>query len=195
MTDLLEQSEPLSLWECLHDGSIVSFESDLMARSLTVIVDSAYHWEFHKFPTDTRFRIAGENVRIGEVFDFEPWLGASEPPRETPWEEAQAQRQRDYEKGRLISVDWKAFAADVATDEDYVVMDAELTASITLAVLELGVMSYPNSNYRTVRIHAERFRFNLGERELSLEAFQAFGAAYWNDRARRAEARKKETDV
>jgi hypothetical protein len=155
-----------------------------MARTLTIVVDSAYHWEFHKLSPDTRFRIIGKNVRVAEAFDFEPWLGAIDPSIEMPWEEAQAQRQNDYERGRLISTDWNGFVADVRTDEDYEVMNAELTNGQPLAILELGIMSYPNSNYRTVRIHAEHFIFRVGERELSLEDFQKFGSAYWNNFAK-----------
>jgi hypothetical protein len=194
MTEFLQRTKPLSLWECLHDGSVVSFESDFVARTLTIVIDSAYHWEFHKLPANTRFRISGENVRIAEVFDFEPWLGAIEPAHETPWEEAQAQRQSNYEKGRLVSTDWNAFVADITTDKDFEVMNAQLTNGQPVVVLELGIMSYPNSNYRTVRVHAEQFHFRVGERELSLEEFQEFGTAYWNNFAQKSKAQSVEAE-
>jgi hypothetical protein len=157
-----------------------------MARTLSIVVDCAYHWEFHNLPADTRFRIVGKNARIAEVFDFEPWPGATEPTREAPWEASQERQRKNYEKGRLISTDWNSFAADVETDEDYEIMSAELGAGNPLAVLELGIMSYPNSNYRTVKIHAECFHFYLAERELSIDDFQKFGAEYWNDFAQRS---------
>jgi hypothetical protein len=195
MTEPLQNTGPLSLWECLHDGSIVSFASDLMSRTLTVTVDSPYHWEFHNLPADTRFQIVGENVRIAEAFDFEPWLGAIEPPRETPWEETQAQRQENYEKGRLISTDWNVFVADVETDEDYEIMNAELSMDQPLAVLELGIMSYPNSNYRTIKIHAKRFEFHVGERQLSIEDFLQFGAAYWQNFGGKSRAASVDTEL
>src|SRR5580704_10380383 len=171
MTKLLENSEPVSLWECLHDGSMESLKSDPMARMLTIVVDSSFHWDFHKLPAETRFRIVGENVRIAEVFEFEPWPGATEPAHGTPWNESQEQRQRDYEKGRLISADWKSFIAHVETDEDYEIMNAALSVDKSPRVLNLGIMSYPNSNYRDVKIHAERFHFQIGEREVSLQEF------------------------
>jgi hypothetical protein len=191
MSEPLQNTEPLSLWECLHDGSIVSLASDFMTRTLTISVDSAYHWEFHNLPADTRFHIVGEDVRITEALSFEPWPGAIEPPRGTPWEEAEAQRQTKFEKGRLISTDWNAFVADVGTDEDYEIMNAELTNGQPLAVLELGVMSYPNSNYRTVRIHAERFRFFVGGQDMSVQEFQEFGEAYWEAWAQRSAEKKR----
>jgi hypothetical protein len=193
MPNEVRKPEGSSLWECLHDGSILSFEFDAMARTLTIVVDSAYHWEFHKLGPDTRFRIIGENVRVAEVFDFEPWLGAIEPAREKPWEEAQAQRQSNYENGRLVSTDWNAFVADVKTDEEYEVMNAELTNDRPLTILELGIMSYPNSNYRTVKVHAEHFQFRVGERELSLDDFQKFGSAYWNNFAQKSKAQSVES--
>jgi hypothetical protein len=191
MTELLQNTKSLSLWECLHDGSIVSLASDFMIRTLTVSVDSPYHWEFHKLPADTRFRMVGEDVRITEAFDLEPWLGAIEPSREIPWEEAQTQRQKNFEKGRLISTDWNVFVADVGTDEDYEIMNAELIIGQPLAVLELGIMSYPNSNYRTIRIHADRFRFFVGGQEMSVQEFRAFGEAYWEARAQRSAEKKQ----
>lgn len=188
MIELLENSEPLSLWECLHDGSIESLKSDPMARRLTIVVDSSFHWDFHKLPAETRFRIVGENVRIAEVFKFEPWPGATEPADGTPWKESQEQRQRNYEKGRLVSADWNDFIAHVETDEDYEIMNAKLSVDKSLCLLNLGIMSYPNSNYRDVKVHAEHFRFNVGEREVSLQEFQQFGSRYWDNFAQKSKA-------
>src|ERR1700743_319333 len=101
MPDEGHKTEKLSLWECLHDGSIEKVRSDLLARTLTIVVDMPFHWEFHKLPADTRFEIVGESVRVAEVFGFEPWLGAGKPIQDTPWEEAEEQRRSDYDKGLL----------------------------------------------------------------------------------------------
>ena len=194
MPDGVYKTEELSLWECLHDGDIEQVHSSLMGRSLTIVVDTPFHWEFHKLPADTRFRIVGENVRIAEVFEFEPWLGATELAHGTPWKEAQEQRRQDYEKGRLISADWNAFIAHVDTDEDYEIMNAELSFDKPLCVLNLGIMSYPNSNYRDVKIHADRFHFNVGEREVSLQEFQEFGARYWENFAQKPQAQSAKSE-
>ena len=194
MPDEVQKTEAIYLWDCLHDGTLEKLRSDLMARTLTIVVDSPYHWECHRLPPDTRFQIVGENVRIAETFDFEPWLGATEPPRDLPWKDAQEQRRQDSEKGRLISSDWNAFVAALETEEDHEILLAELTNSQPLAVLEVGVYSYPNSNYYTVKIHAERFRFQVGEREVSLEDFQEFGAKYWQAFAARSKTQDTHTE-
>jgi len=190
MSERVQITEPESLWVCLHDGYITSLDSDLMARTLTLVVDAPYHWDFHQLASETRFKIVGENVRIAEAFDFEPWLGATEPSRETPWKDAQEQRMKDYQKGRLSSLDWSAFVSQVNIPEAYQVMSAELTNNQQFTVLELGVMGDPN--YYTVRIHAERFRFYVGERELLLKDFQDFGDMYWEHFAQKSKATSAE---
>jgi hypothetical protein len=194
MPDESHKTEKLSLWENLHDGSIEVMRSDLMARTLTVVVDIPFHWEFHKLPADTRFEIVGENVRVAQAFDFEPWPGACNPSQDTPWEEAKERRRADYEKGRLVSTDWNDFTSQVETDEDYLIMSAELETFPAKVVLSLGVMSYPNSNWRDVRIQAECFRFFVGPRELSLQDFQEFGSRYWDDWASKSKAQKPLTE-
>jgi hypothetical protein len=194
MSEPSQHSEPLSLWECLHDGTIVSLETDSMARSFTVIVESDFHREFHELPADSRLRIVGQNVRIAELFDLEPWVGATEPATDKPWKEAHEVRLQNFAKGLLISTDWKAFTDGIAADEDFLVMSAVLRMDQPLDILELGVMCYPSSNYRTVMIHAESFRFHVGERELSLDEFREFGAAYWKDWAAKSKVQSAQND-
>ncbi len=177
MTETVDNSNEICLWECLHDGTLESLSSDLMLRTITLVVDVPFHWEHHKLSTETRFKIVGENVRVAEAFDFEPWLGAIEPAADAPWKEAHELRQRNREKGRLISADWNAFAADIQTNEDHVILDAKLRTNQPLAIIELGIMD--NSNYRTMMTHAESVRFYVGGRELELEEFLTFGNAYW----------------
>ena len=195
MFDEAQKTEAIYLWNCLHDGIMEKLHSDLMARTLAIVVDSPFHWEFHKLSSGTRFQIIGENVRIAETFGFEAWLGATELPCDLPWEDAEEQRHQDSEKGRLISSDWNAFVAALETDEEHEILEAELTNSHPLAILELGVYSYPNSNYYTVKIHAERFRFQVGEREVSLEDFQEFGAKYWQAFAAKSKTHDTQTEL
>jgi hypothetical protein len=105
-----------------------------------------------------------------------------------PWKEAQEQRRQNYKMGRLVSADWTSFVADVESDEEYIVLNAELINQKLCAVLELETCSNPSSNYPTIKIHAESFKFQTGDRELSLESFLEFGAAYWNNFAEESKA-------
>jgi hypothetical protein len=60
-------------------------------------------------------------------------------------------------------------------------LNAELLQGVPDSILKLGINSYPSSDYRDIEISAERLRFFVGERELTLAEFTIFGDAYWND--------------
>jgi hypothetical protein len=192
MQETVHNTEPSFLWECLHDGGIEKLISDLAARTLAIVVDSSFHWEFHKLSADTRFKVIGEGVRSIEVFEFEPWPDAVEPPQSTPWEQAKEIRKQNYEKGRLVSVSWSEFAEQVSAGKEYDILNAELYRADPIPVLKLEVLEITHTDYREIKIHAEDFRYFVGERELSLEQFQEFGSAYWDDFAKRAEEFKRD---
>ena len=178
------QTKPIDLWTCLHDGILEAVRSELAARTLTFIIDSPFHREFHQLSSDTRLAIVGESVR-SVAFDFEPWPNSIEPPASTKWEEAQEQRRRNSEMGRRVSSDWHAFASRVATKEEHIILSAELNSDNTQFVLALGIYSYPHSEWHDVEISADRFRFFVGKTEFSAEAFKRFGDAFWEDQASR----------
>jgi hypothetical protein len=188
-----QKTEEFSLWECLHDGDIKEVRSDLMARTLTIVVDSPFHREFHKLAAGTCFEIVGENARIAEVLDFQAWPGAWIPPRDTPWREVEERRRADYEKGRLVSLDWNVFTAQVETGEGYEIMSAELEIRSTATVLSLALLS--SVNYPNLKIHAERFRFYVGANELSLQSFLVFGSKYWDDWSEKSKTQESLTEA
>jgi hypothetical protein len=174
-----KNTEEISLGSCLHDGILEKLSSDLMARTLTFVIDSPFHWEHHKLSEETRFEIVAEGVRVVEVFNFEPWPGASEPPKGTLYEDAEKHRRREDERGRVESSDWKAFTAEVESD-GHTILNATLNKNgAPLKSIRLGILSDRNSDYRDIQIQADDFHFSIGKREMSVEDFQSFGEAYW----------------
>ena len=69
-------------------------------------------------------------------------------------------------------------------------MSADLTTEGAYAVLRLGAISYPGSNFRDVEIRADVFQFLVGKQELSLDELKRFGDAYWDDWSKRFPAEK-----
>lgn len=191
MSDDTQKTDAIYLWDCLHDGALEKVHSDTMARTLTLVVDNLYHWEFHNLPSDTRFQIVGENVRTAEVLIFEPWPGETIPTHDLPWKEAEEERRLNRDKGRHVSTNWTDFVAGLEA-EDYLVMDAELESTPTHPVLHLGLMGQTNSNWRDINIRAERFRFFVGTREMSPQEFQEFGSEYWADWASNSKTQSTE---
>ncbi len=152
-----------------------------MTRTLSFFIDSPFHWAFNNLPETTRFELRFEDVCAVAAFVFETWPGGIEPPRETPRDEAQLQRAADPVKGRMVSANWNDFVAQVAIDEEHIILTAELLQGVPDSTLKLGINSYPSSDYRDIEINAERLRFFVGERELTVTEFTLFGDAYWND--------------
>ncbi len=174
-------SNETSLWECLHDGDLESVSSDLLARTLTFLIDVPFHWEFHRLPPTSRFRLVLEGVRILEALRFEPWPGQKEIPQSTPWAEAQRQRKREYEMGRLESTDWSGFVSQVESGAGYEISHGTLTKrNESTIILMLEVYSSSTTHYRELLLQCENVTFSIGQqRQLTLEEFLAFGNAYW----------------
>ena len=59
----LNITEEESLWVSLHDGILESLTSDRLARSVVLVIDVPYIWEFHAKPDTTRFHVLLEGVR------------------------------------------------------------------------------------------------------------------------------------
>jgi hypothetical protein len=163
------------LWECLHDGHVEEISSDAMLRTVSIVMDVSFHREFHELPENTRLKTVGEGIRILGAFEFEPWPGTAAQP--VPEE----QRRADAAKGRLISRSWLDSTAAIQGDENHFISNCEISLSGDSPLLNLGVVMYHDPHYVEVRIHAEQFRYFVGEQEMSLKQFQEFGSAYWSD--------------
>lgn len=188
-----EEQNSVDLWTSLHDGVLEAVRSDLSSRTISFVIASPFHWEFHHLQADTRFEVIANGARFVTAFKFTPWPEATEPPREAPWEEAQEQRRLDALKGRLISVNWEDFVKQIGTDEEYIIMSAELFNEEHYSRLRLGALGYPSSEFRDLEIRAEAFSFLVGGKELTLKEFVQFGDAYWNDWASRNKTDSKES--
>ena len=183
----INSSQEVSLWDCLHDGSFESLISDPLARTVTIVVDVPYIWEFHGLPNETRFRFVLEGVRLVEALEFAAWPGEFIIPTGLSWDESERLRRANFSKGRLESTDWQTLAVKLEYTEGYEISDSTLSAHTSgIITLQLDLMDYSNEEYPELRITAERLRIFINEeRELSLEEFLALGEAYWKDFAER----------
>ena len=190
MSDTNLSSAEVSLWDCLHDGSLQSLTSDKLARSVTVVIDVPYLWSFHSLPQETKFRLVLDGVREVEILQFKPWPGDFVIPEGLPWPESQKLRQDNYLKGRLESGDWQTLAAKLENTERYEISNAAVTVRDGgTALLTFQLMDDDGTDFPEVRITAKRLRFFLGEgQELSLQDFLRFGEAYWQAFAQRQPA-------
>src|SRR5258708_13030969 len=65
----------VSLWAGLHDAQIVSIQSELLERTLTLHLESDHLLEFHKLPLDMQFLLRLDGVQSARLVHFVLWPG------------------------------------------------------------------------------------------------------------------------
>jgi hypothetical protein len=184
--DISSNSE-VSLWKGLHDGSLLSLTSDMLARSVTILIDVPYIREFHQMPNETRFRFVLEGVYLIEAFRFAAWPGEFTLPEGLSWEESEKLRSDFYKKGRLESIDWQTLALKLERTEQYEISNSTLTESTRgTLILQLELLDDAREDVPEIRIAAEMLHIFLDSgRELPLGEFKELGEAYWKAFAER----------
>jgi hypothetical protein len=105
-THLPPDSNPLSLWECLHDAKIQTLRSDRVACTLSVELDIFYIRRHHGLPDDLRFLLRFEGVSSVRANVFAVWPGELFlPPGASPEERNRAIGEVQA-KSREQSVSW-----------------------------------------------------------------------------------------
>jgi hypothetical protein len=177
MSDTAQNTESIQLWDCLHDGTLESLRSDLVARTVTFVIDVPFHWEFNNLPPDTRFQISLTEVLAASPLTFVPW-----PTRQTYITAA------DYElsveesrKGRLQSVDWDEAFRKLEPARQFDVSGASFTeTSPAFSTLCLQGSIDATGDYYELRIEAKHSQFFIGDNEVPLKDFVEFGERYWH---------------
>src|SRR3979411_76010 len=73
-------TQEISLWAGLHDAQIVSIQSNLLQRAVTLYLESDHLLEFHKLPLDMQFLLRLEGVQSARVGHDAVWPGEFSVP-------------------------------------------------------------------------------------------------------------------
>ena len=176
-----------SLWEALHDGDLLSIESDLLARTVTLRFDVDYVRDFHHLPEGTQFVIIVNGVRSVRSLRSVPWPGGCPIPPGTPNEQQSIIISEYHRKWREESQSWDDFEQLIS--DGLVVSNATLGRGSDVVALQLGLMVGGDS-YVWAYIRGDGATFHVGEKLVTLEEFFALGNAYWNAFAERVKNRR-----
>jgi hypothetical protein len=66
-------AQETSLWSGLHDAQIVSIQSNLLDRTITLHLESDHLLEFHRLPLDMQFLLRLDGVQSARVVHFAGW--------------------------------------------------------------------------------------------------------------------------
>jgi hypothetical protein len=112
-TNLPSGIQQHSLWECLHDGRLLSISSDLLERNVLLTFDISYIREFHALPVDTRFVFQLGGVQSSRVVGYAKWPGNFSVPSGASRDEESRLIKEFQAKWREESASWTIFEASV----------------------------------------------------------------------------------
>ena len=182
-TNLPPGAQETSLWAGLHDAQIVTIQSNLLDRTITLHLESDRLLEFHNLPLDMQFLLRLDGVQSARVVHVAGWPGEFSVPAGVSPEE-QSRLITEYQsKCREESVSW-AELEDALTAECKQVLDIAdatlATSSNNFAALRInGLLNY--TEYRELFLRAERLTLTRGDgQDLGIEGLLKMGQAYWD---------------
>ncbi len=152
-----------------------------------VAIDVDYVKNFHHLPEATQFVIIVNGVQSVRSLRSVPWPGGCPIPPGTPNEQQSLIISEYHRKWREESQSWNGFEQLVS--DGLRVSNATLGRGSDVVALQLGLM-VEGDFYVEAYIRGDGATFHVGEKSVTLEGFFAFGEAYWNAFAERAEKRR-----
>lgn len=182
-----------SLHAPLHDGKIVSLQSDLLERRITLMIDVPHLRKHHQLANAQRFAIQLQGVQSARANTWAVWPGEM-PPYKDKSHEVQARLVKEYQaKWREESMSWNTFlAAFEPPDFDrFNIYEAHIARNKTTTTLQIhGMLNGEefNDQFVNIFIRAEQISIEQSaEKFISVEEFIKLGDDFW----RAYEARRK----
>ena len=174
--------EEVSLWECLHDGELITCKSDVLDRVVSLEF-SVKHLLNGNDKSTTFFVHLDEVTSVRAIAHFR-WPGNFEEPANISREELELLVKDYQDKWREESLSWHEFESALATDPLQIV-DAGFVSSNDLTTLRLG--GFLNGEkfddiYIDVFLRGNRLWALRGDgQDCSLQGFIDLGMKYWKD--------------
>jgi hypothetical protein len=172
----------VSLWAGLHDAQIVTIQSNLLERTVTLHLESDHLLEFHNLPLDMQFLLRLEGVQSARVVHYSIWPGEFSVPVGVSREEESRLIAEYQSKWREESLSWQDLESAVTKECKQVIdiMDAKLvTAPDNSVALRIGgLLNY--TKWHQLFLRAERLTLTKGDgHDLGIAGLLKMGEAYW----------------
>src|SRR6267143_1892173 len=172
-----------SLWEGLHQAQIISIQSNLLERTVTLHVEIENLRIFHQGPLDMQFIFRLDGVHSARVVKYSNWPGTFAVPPGASKEEQERLVAEYQAKWREESANWSDLEKAVTAEHKQVIdiVDATLAAEKdgAVALRVSGLLNY--TAYHELFLRAEKLTISRTDAgEVSIEELLKLGAAYWD---------------
>src|SRR5258708_106525 len=163
------------------DAHVVSIQSDLLKRTVSMQCDVEHLREFHRLPEGFQFILELEAVQSARVFKYSIWPGKFSVPTGVSRHEESRLVLEYQPKWREESLAWTDFERAVTRECEQVldIADAVLaTLGDSVALRLRGHLNY--TVYHEVYLRADKLTVSgTNGKIFGLKEFQDLGDAYW----------------
>lgn len=180
--NLPQGTQEVSLWAGLHDAQIVSIQSNLLERTLSLHLESDHLLEFHNLPPDMQFLLRLHGVQSARVVCYAIWPGEFSVPAGSSPDEGARLIAEYQSKWREESLSWSELQSAVTTEYKQVIDIEDATMATagdnSVALRITGLLNY--TEYRGLFLRAERLTLFSGDgQDLGIAGLQTLGESYW----------------
>jgi hypothetical protein len=172
----------VSLWDGLHEAQIISVQSSLLDRTVTLNLEIENLRIFYQWPLDMQFVFRLEGVQSARVVTYSIWPGPFAVPPGVSKEEQERLVAEYQSKWREDSESWTDLEKAVTAEHKQVIdiVDARLATEMdgAVAVRIMGLLNY--TAYHEIFLRAEKLTISRTDAgELSIAELLKLGEAYW----------------
>ena len=172
-----------SLWEGLHEAQIISIQSNLLERTVTLHVEIENLRIFHQWPLDMHFVFRLEGVQSARVVKYSIWPGPFAVPPGVSKEEQERLVAEYQAKWREESLSWSDLEKAMTAEDKQVIdiADAGLATEKdgVVALRISGLLNY--TAYHELFLRAERLTISRTDAgKVSVAELLKMGEAYWD---------------
>jgi hypothetical protein len=180
-----------SLWEGLHEAQIISIQSNLLERTVTLNVEIENLRIFYQLPLDVQFVFRLDGVRSARVMKYSIWPGPFAVPPGVSKEEQERLVAEYQAKWREDSLSWGDLEKALTAEHKQVIdiSDAALAAEKGggVALRINGLLNY--TMYHELFLRAERLTISRTDAgEIAVAELLALGEGYWDALERQEES-------
>jgi len=173
-----------SLWDGLHEAQIISIQSNLLERTVTLHVEIENLRIFHQWPLDMQFIFRLDGVQSARVVKYSIWPGTFAVPPGVSTEEQERQVAEYQAKWREESANWSDLEKAVTAEHKQVIDIADATLATeqdgAVALRISGLLNY--TAYHEIFLRAEKLTISRTDAaEIKVAELLRLGKAYWDE--------------